>query len=140
MTPARSLRDLRGDRGSASVWLIGLSVALAIAIGGAVDGSRKAQAHSQATAIAEEAARAAGQALRAQSLATGRDADVNPELATAEARAYINATGATGIVSVQGTRIEVETTITKPTVFLGMIGIAEITVHGHGTANLISAG
>ncbi|MFD8494833.1 pilus assembly protein TadG-related protein [Amycolatopsis sp. NPDC059657] len=134
------LQLLRDDRGSASVWLIGLSVALAIAIGGAVDGSRKAQAHSRATAIAEEAARAGGQALRAQALAAGRDATVNPEMAATEARNYLAGAGATGVVSVQGNRIVVDTTITERTVFLSMIGIAEHTVHGYGTADLISAG
>ncbi|WP_370942013.1 pilus assembly protein TadG-related protein [Amycolatopsis sp. cg5] len=131
---------IRDERGSASVWLVGLSVVLAIAIGGAVDGSRKAQAHSHATAVAEEAARAAAQALRAHALATGVDADLNPDLAAAEGRRYLAATGASGTVSVEGGRVSVDTTVTRSTIFLGMIGIAEFTVHGHGTADLISAG
>ena len=131
---------LRDDRGSASVLILLLSTALIIATGFAVDGSRKSQAYSDATAIAEEAARAGGQALRVHSLAAGEHADVAPDLAAAEARAYIAAAGASGTVVAQGTRIVVDTTITKPTLFLGMLGVGQITAHGHGAAVLISAG
>lgn len=131
---------MRDERGSASVLILGVSIALIIAIGFAVDGTRKGQAYSDATAIAEEAARTGGQALRAHALAAGTDAAVVPELAAAEARAYLTSADATGTVAVQGTRIVVDTTITKPTLFLGILGIPQITAHGHGTAVLISAG
>ncbi|MGC7096767.1 pilus assembly protein TadG-related protein [Amycolatopsis lurida] len=128
------------ERGSASVWLIGLSVVLILAIGGAVDGTRKAQAHSDATAAAEEAARAAGQALRVRALARGEAAVVDHEPAVAEAHRYLQAVGAVGEVAVNGSTITVEATITRPTIFLGVLGIAEISARGHGIADLISAG
>lgn len=138
--PRPRWRELRGEHGSASVLIVGLCLALAIAIAVAVDGTRKAQAASDATAVAEEAARAGGQALRAHALATGQDATVTPGLAAAEARRYLSATGTTGTVAVQGTRIVVDTTIVKPTLMLGLIGISTVTVHGHGAATLISVG
>ncbi|UUV29920.1 pilus assembly protein TadG-related protein [Amycolatopsis roodepoortensis] len=131
---------LRGERGSVSVWLVGLSIALIIAVGWAVDGSRKAQAHSEATSVAEEAARAAGQALRVQALATGQVADVNPQQAVAEAERYLAATGTAGTVAVQGNRIVVDTTITRTTIFLSIIGVSEFSVRGHGAADLVSDG
>jgi hypothetical protein len=131
---------LRGERGSVSVWLVGLSIALIIAIGWAVDGSRKAQAHSEATSVAEEAARAAGQALRAQALASGQIADVNPQQAVAEAERYLAATGMAGTVVVQGNRIVVDTAVTRSTIFLGIIGVSEFSVRGHGAADLVSDG
>jgi hypothetical protein len=131
---------LRDDRGSISVLVIGLSVALVIALGMAVDGSRKALAYSDATAVAEEAARAGGQALNVGALATGQDAAVDPSRAMTTARTYLAAAGVPGTVAVDGDRIIVRTTVTKPTVFLGMVGIASVTVHGEGATTLISAG
>jgi len=134
------MRSLRGERGSASVLILGLSLAVLIGVGFAVDGTRKGLAYSEATSIAEEAARAGDQALRAPALAAGADADVDPDLAAAEARRYIASTGATGTVHVDNGRIVVDTTVVRQTIFLGAIGIGELTVHGHGVAVLASAG
>jgi hypothetical protein len=134
------MRSLRGERGSASVLIVGLSVAVLVAVGIAVDVTRKGQAYSQATSIAEEAARAGSQALRAHALAVGADADVDPQLAVVEAQHYITASGARGTARWDGGRLIVETTITKPTVFLGSIGIPDFTVHGAGAAVVVSAG
>ncbi|UMP06716.1 pilus assembly protein TadG-related protein [Amycolatopsis sp. EV170708-02-1] len=131
---------LQGERGSVSVWLVGLSIALIIAIGWAVDGSRKAQAHSEAMSIAEEAARAAGQALRVQALASGQVADVDPQKAVAEAERYLAATGVAGTVVVQGNRIVVDTAVTRSTIFLVIVGVSEFSVRGHGAADLVSDG
>ncbi|MGH9061703.1 MAG: hypothetical protein ACRDZY_19650 [Acidimicrobiales bacterium] len=130
----------RDDRGSVSVLVIGLSIALVIGVGMAVDGSRKALAYSDATAVAEEAARTGGQALNVGALAAGQAATVDPAAAAAAARAYLTAADVNGTVTVDRDRIVVETTITRATVFLGMVGIASVTVHGHGAAVLVSAG
>ncbi|RSN45132.1 hypothetical protein DMC64_20025 [Amycolatopsis sp. WAC 04197] len=129
---------MTGERGSISVWLVALSLALIIAIGWAVDGSRKALAHSEATSVAEEAARAAGQALRLQALTAGQVAEVTPHHAIDEAERYLATAGVTGTVAVQGNRIVVDITISKTTIFLDVIGISEFTVHGHGVADLLS--
>ncbi len=134
------MRSLRGERGSASVLILGLSIAVLIGVGFAVDGTRKGQAYSQATSIAEEAARAGGQALQVRALAAGGNADVDPQLAVAEAQRYLAASGASGTALWIGGRLVVETTITRSTVFLGSIGIPEFTAHGRGTAVLVSAG
>lgn len=129
----------RDERGSISVLILGLSLALTIAIGLAVDGSRKALAASRATAVAEEAARAGGQALDPHALATGGTAHVDPDEAAAAAKRYLAAAGMTGTVQVRTDRITVETTDSLRTVFLGALGISELVVHGHGAADLISA-
>ncbi|WP_410644573.1 pilus assembly protein TadG-related protein [Amycolatopsis sp. lyj-346] len=134
------MRSLRGERGSASVLILGLSVAVLVGLGFAVDGTRKGQAYSQARSIAEEAARAGGQALRAHALAEGTDADVDPQLAVVEAQHYLATSGAGGTARWDGRLLIVETTITRPTVFLGSIGIPAFTVHGTGTAVVVSAG
>ncbi|MDQ7805594.1 pilus assembly protein TadG-related protein [Amycolatopsis sp. A133] len=134
------MRSLRGERGSASVLILGLSIAVLVGVGFAVDGTRKGQAYSQATSIAEEAARAGGQALRAHALAEGTDTDVDPQLAVVEAQRYLTAFGAGGTARWDGRRLIVETTITRSTVFLGSIRIPSFTVHGVGAAVVVSAG
>ncbi|WP_410633794.1 hypothetical protein [Amycolatopsis sp. cmx-4-83] len=118
--------------------VLGLSIAVLVGIGFAVDGTRKGQASAQATAIAEEAARAGGQALRVQALADGGDADVDPGAAVAEAQRYLVATGAAGHARWENGRVVVETTVSRPTVFLGAIGVPDFLVHGHGAAVVIS--
>jgi len=130
---------LRGERGSASVLIVGLCLAIVIAVGFAVDGTRKGVAYSQATAIAEEAARAGAQALRVRALANGTDAAVEPAVAEAEARRYIAKSGATGTAHADEHEVVVDTVVTRTTIFLGSLGIAELTVHGHGAAVLVSA-
>ncbi|GLY38828.1 hypothetical protein Amsp01_048520 [Amycolatopsis sp. NBRC 101858] len=132
------MRSVRGERGSASVLILGLSIAVLVGFGLAVDGARKGQAYSQATSIAEEAARAGGQALQVHALAEGADADVDPGAAVAEAQRYLVTAGATGTARWDGVRVVVETTITRPTVFLGAIGVPEFTVYGHGAAVVLS--
>ncbi|GAA3549691.1 hypothetical protein GCM10022222_36620 [Amycolatopsis ultiminotia] len=129
----------RDERGSVSVLILGLSLALIIAIGLAVDGSRKALAASRATAVAEEAARAGGQALDPHALAAGRTAHVDPTEAAAAAKRYLAEAGMTGTVQVRTDRIAVETTDSLRTVFLGAVGISGLIVHGHGAADLLSA-
>ncbi|MFD2472095.1 pilus assembly protein TadG-related protein [Amycolatopsis silviterrae] len=129
----------RDERGSISVLILGLSLALTIAIGLAVDGSRKALAASRATAVAEEAARAGGQALDPHALAAGGAAHVDPDEAATAAKRYLAASGMTGTVQVRSGHIVVETTDSLRTVFLGAIGISELIVHGRGAADLISA-
>ncbi|MEV7038396.1 pilus assembly protein TadG-related protein [Amycolatopsis sp. NPDC051061] len=133
------MNPLRDERGSASVLILGLSVALLIAVGFAVDGTRKGLAYSQATAIAEEAARAGAQALQARSLADGTEAVVEPAIAEAEARRYIATAGVAGTVRADDRQVIVDTVVTRTTIFLGSVGIAEFTVHGHGAAVLVSA-
>jgi Flp pilus assembly protein TadG len=130
---------LRDERGSTSVLILGLCLALLTALGFAVDGTRKGLAYSQATAIAEEAARAGAQALRRHALAHGTDAAVDPAVAEAEAQRYIATSGATGTAHADEHEVVVDTVITRTTIFLGSVGIAEFTVHGHGAAVLVSA-
>lgn len=129
---------LRDERGSASVLIIGLSLALILAIGLAVDGSRKALAASRATSIAEEAARAGAQALDPHNLADGGPAHVYPSESAAAAQRYLAAAGMSGQVRAQAERITVDTTDTLDTIFLGAIGISTLVVHGHGAADLVS--
>ena len=128
-----------GERGGGAVSVpmaICLVVIFAVA-GLAVDGVRAAQGIARADAIAEEAARAAGQALDPVALAAGTAA-IAPDAAADAARAYIAATGATGLVSVIAPdRVRVEVTLRRPTVLLGLIGRDELSSHGTAEAVLV---
>ena len=92
----------------------------------------------RANAIADEAARAGGQALDVSAALAG-DVRVDPGAAVAAAQDYLARNGVQGAVAVvDGDTLTVTTTITEPTAFLGLIGIQNMTVEGSGTADLIT--
>lgn len=139
----RGERD-RGERGGGALSVpAAISVlALAVAIGLGIDGVRAAQGLATADAVAEEAARAAGQALDVAAARRG-DASVDPAAAVIAAQRHL-ATAAVAGAGVSGTvrvldarRIRVEVSITRPTVLLGLIGRPEITSTGQADAVLV---
>ena len=139
MTPTfrRSRDRLRDERGSISVLAAVLVPGLLLIIGLAVDGGAKVQAIERADAVAEEAARAGGQALD-QAAALRGQVRVDPPAAIAAAQAYLHRSSVAGTVTVVDRHtIAVDTTVEQPTVFLDLIGVRTFTVHGHGTAELV---
>ncbi|WP_296369241.1 hypothetical protein [Pseudonocardia sp.] len=114
-------------------------LAMFIIVGLGVDGVRHAQQIATADAVAEEAARAGGQALDPTALAAGR-AELDPTTAAAAAQAYLAASGVAGTVTIPAPgRIHVDVTTHRPTVLLGLIGIDEITATGSAEAELVVA-
>lgn len=114
------------------------AVALLAAIGMGIDGVRAAQDLATADAVAEEAARAAGQALDVDELRRG-SAVVDPAAAVAAAQAHLAAAGVDGTVTVLAPqRIRVEARITQPTILLGLVGRTEITSSGAAEAVLVA--
>lgn len=114
------------------------AVALLAAIGMGIDGVRAAQGLATADAVAEEAARAAGQALDVDELRRGY-AVVDPAAAVAAAQAHLAAAGVDGTVTVLAPqRIRVEARITQPTILLGLVGHTEITSSGAAEAVLVA--
>lgn len=129
-----------GERGggSMSLMLVVLVPALLLMTGLVVDAGGKAQAISRAYAVAEEAARAGTTAVDVAAVGEGGSQVIDPAAATAQARSYLTSTGVTGTARVvDGQRLEVQVTITEPTVFLGIIGVDAWTVTGSGTAELL---
>lgn len=128
----------RGERGSLSLMMVVLVPGLLLMIGLAVDGGAKVQATQRANAIADEAARAGGQILDRGSALTGAGYTVDPAAAVAAAQGYLAAHDVPGsAVVVDGDTLLVTTTITEPTIFLGVMGIDTLTVTGSGTADLV---
>lgn len=135
-------RDHERGGGAVSAPMAIAVIALLAAIGLGIDGSRAAQALATADAVAEEAARAGGQALDTTALRRGEIA-VDPAGAVAAALAHL-AVARTADAGVDGTvtliapqRIRVQTRITRPTVLLGLIGRPEITGTGQADAVLV---
>jgi len=137
MTGYHRQRRPDAERGAISVFLAVLVPGLLLIIGLAVDGGAKVAAAQRANAIADEAARAGGQALDVSAALTG-EVRVDPAAAVAAAQDYLARNGVPGTVTVvDGDTLYVTTSITQPTTFLGLIGISSLTVEGSGIADLI---
>lgn len=131
----------RGGRerggGAVSAPMAIATLALLAAIGLGIDGVRAAQGLATVDSVAEEAARAAGQALDIDQLRRGTTT-VDPAAAVAAAQAHLAAAGVEGTVTVVGPlRIRVEARDTRATVLLGLIGRDEITSTGEAEALLV---
>ena len=138
MSPRLPARCRDAERGAIGVFLAVLAPGLLLIIGLAVDGGAKVAATQRANAIADEAARAGGQALDVSAALAGQ-VRVDPASAVAAAQDYLHRNGVQGAVTVvDGDTLTVSTTITEPTTFLGLIGIQTMTVEGSGTADLIT--
>lgn len=130
-------RDERGS-GSLTIGFLLLVPVLLFAAGLIVDGGRKTAADSHAQIAASEAARVGANAAAVDQLA-GRPPNV--AAAKAAAQSYLSAAGVTGSVTVtSGGSLVVNTTQTRPTVFLSLIGIGHVTGHGRATVNLYATG
>lgn len=123
--------------GAVSVPMAIAMFAMILVIGLALDGVRAAQGLARADAVAEEAARAAGQALDPVTLSSGV-ATVDPVAAQTAAQAYIAAAGATGTATITAPdRIHVEVVLTRPTLLLGLIGRDQLRSNGSADAVLV---
>ena len=138
MTSQRRRQQSEAERGAIGVLLAVLVPGLLLIVGLAVDGGAKVAATQRANAIADEAARAGGQALDVSAALAGQ-IRVDPAAAVAAAQDYLDRNDVQGAVTVvDGDTLQVTTTISEPTTFLGLIGISTLTVEGSGTADLIT--
>jgi hypothetical protein len=127
------------DRGSITLLVVVFFIALLAAAGLVVDGGVKLRAARQASAVAEEAARAgAGQIDRGRAYAHGGRFVIDREAAANAARSYLTHSGNAGTVNVTGAQtIRVTVTITRPTILLSAIGIDQVHVTKTATADLV---
>ena len=138
MTGYQGHRRPDGERGAINVFLAVLVPGLLLIIGLAVDGCAKVAATQRANAIADEAARAGGQALDISAALTGQ-VRVDRAAAVAAAQDYLDRNDVHGVVIVvDGDTLHVTTTISQPTTFLSLIGISTRTAEGSGTADLVA--
>jgi hypothetical protein len=127
------------DAGSISLFAVIFFVALFAAAGLVVDGGAKIRAAREASAIAEETARAgAGRVDRNRAYASGGAFVVDPNSAVAAARTYLARSGATGSVTAAGgQKITVTVTVSKPTALLSLIGVGHLTATKTAGASLL---
>jgi Flp pilus assembly protein TadG len=133
----------RGDRGSLTLMLAVLFVALIALAGIVVDGGAKLTAAENAAAIAQEAARAGAGIVDANTAHQSGTFVVSENQAITAADSYLSQAGA-GVTG-QATpgpegsdEIVVHVTVTVPTRVLSIIGITTMHASGTATANLVS--
>lgn len=126
------------DRGSVSVFFVVAVTAVTAILGLVVDGGRQLQARQHASAVAEEAARAASQVVDADKAVRGQQTVVSAGEATRTARTYLAAAGVRGTARVTsgGKIITVTTTVTYRPAFLGVFGVGPTTVTDSASARL----
>ncbi len=107
-----------GERGSATILIAALGLALLMATGLAVDGGRKLGALSEARNVADNATRAGAQAIDADSYRSTGVPNLDPAAASAAVSSYLARHGHVGTVAVSGTTVTVTVTMTVPTRFL----------------------
>lgn len=125
MNPIRTLLvRLRGqdpERGAITLFVATVATSLLLGIGLIYDGSLKIAAARDATSIASEAARAAGQELTGDAI-LGQSPNVDPSRGVIAARTYLAAVGADGTVALNGTDITVTANTSWTPRFLGLFG------------------
>ncbi|WP_166353833.1 pilus assembly protein TadG-related protein [Phytoactinopolyspora limicola] len=130
----RQTRTRSAERGSVSLALTVLAIALIALIGLVHDGGLKVRAMQRADNAAAEAARAAGQHITGNDLLG--DTGLDRPAATAAARSYLKQAGVHGTVAIRGDAITVTTHTTEPTVWLSIIGISSVTGRGEATVRI----
>ncbi|MGD0373545.1 MAG: pilus assembly protein TadG-related protein [Streptosporangiaceae bacterium] len=134
-----------GERGSFSLTLVIMTVALLALAGLVVDGGAKLNEAANASAVAQEAARAgAGMVDQGNAYSAG-NFTVDSSQAVAAAEAYLASvvsdgkTGYTGSVTTPTPdSIQVSVTVTEPTKILPIIGIDSVSATETATASLVT--
>jgi Flp pilus assembly protein TadG len=134
-----SLR-LQRERGSLSLMLVILFVALVALAGIVVDGGAKLAADENAVALAQEAARAGATTVDESAAYSAGSFAVSQQQALAAARSYLTGAGYDRYsVAPEGSRaIRVSVTISEPTRLLALIGVDSFTCTGTATASLVT--
>ncbi|MFV0452094.1 MAG: hypothetical protein ACK5LS_07600 [Propioniciclava sp.] len=122
------------ERGQAlSSFIAVVLAALFLTAGLVIDGGAQSAASRDAHTAAREAARAAVDA-SAASQAAGGTIDVGQ--ATAAGRQLLAERGVTGTIVITGGTVQVTTTTSVDTLFLGLIGITTLSARGEARAEL----
>lgn len=127
------------ERGSLTLMLAVLMVALLALAGLVIDGSRKLNQAENAYAIAQEAARAGAGMVDTSTAYRSGNFRVDQAQAIAAARGYLASAGYRGTVSADGAnRIRVTVTVTWHTAVLSLIGIQTMSTTGSAVASLVT--
>jgi Flp pilus assembly protein TadG len=133
-------RQVGSDReaGSVTLFFVVAALALFVMVGLVVDGGTKIRAAQQADGLAEEAARAGGQQIAVPAAVRGNRITADPRAAVRAAENYLQDNDIVGSAHLAdgGQLVVVAVSMTRPTVFLGLLGVDSMTVQGHAQARL----
>lgn len=128
----------RDERGSITIWLALSSLVMMLLLGLAVDLGGQVHAKQRAHDLAAQAARAGGEQVQAAPAIMGDYVHVDTAAARRAARAYLEASGVTGTVSISGgDTITVRVHDSYSPKFLGLFGIGDLDVTSESSARLI---
>ncbi|MGE0306143.1 MAG: TadE/TadG family type IV pilus assembly protein [Acidimicrobiia bacterium] len=125
----------RDDRGTITVFVSVFMIALIAVAGLVIDGGSMLAARREASNVAESAARAGAQAIDEDCARAGDGVRLNPVTARRRAEDYLTAAGYQGTVSITGDSVSVVVTIDKQLFILGVVGVADRSVTGRGSAH-----
>ncbi len=136
LSPRRPRRWCRPgeDRGSATVWAMGIVAVIALLSGAVLDGGNAMAARVQALDIAQQAARAGANQLDLAALREQGVVRLDPGLAQDAATAFLQRAGATGTVTATPVEVRVTVTRSQPTLLLKAVGVDSIGMSATATA------
>jgi hypothetical protein len=129
----------RDERGSVTVFLLGLFLSLVVVAGLVFDGGAIIGGHREADAEAEGAARAAAQEMSAVALHNGT-VGIDQSLAQQAVDRYLAPYRHTGLATVNGDNVTVTVSYPVNLQILSVVGFNTKTVTGTGSATAIEAG
>ena len=115
------------EEGSITPFVVVITAALLAMAGLVIDGGFALAARQDATATAEQAARAGADALAREEAQRGGPLRLNPAAARAAAERYLATTGYTGHATVAGETVTVTVAVTRTTAILSAFGINTLT-------------
>lgn len=127
----------RSEDGAITVFVVGLTFAMLLVAGLVYDGGRILAARREAHDLADNAARAAAQAVDVDALRAGAAPTLDPIAAQIAAETYLADTGREGEVTVTADRVQVTVSITTSMALLQLAGLSERTVTATGEARIV---
>lgn len=128
----------RGEKGSATVFLLGFAVVLLVGAGLVIDGGLALNARQRIADDAEQASRYGANAIDETALHSSGEVVVNSGVAIDRATAFMADRGYRNIsVRVDGDEVTTSAEGTVNTALLSLIGIKSFTVRGDATAEAV---
>lgn len=124
----------RDESGMVTAFVVVMTMALLLMAGLVFDGGMGIAAKRRAINEAEAAARSGAQALDVSAYRSTGISTLDAEGARRAAQSYIDATGDTGEIVIEGDRITVTVHHQRSTSILGIAGVGTMTVSGTGSA------
>lgn len=125
------------QEGAATIFVVGLATALLMLAGLLYDGGRILDARREAFHTADNAARAAAQAVDIDAVRSGAPPVLDAAAAEVAAREYLDRLGRDGEVLVSADQVTVTVSIDLEMALLGAIGLDGRTVTGTGRAQIV---